>query len=137
MNIGKHPELETIPAVGCQVLSIGLKQPREVAAGDTRGGGWDEQGATESDSTRRADRDHADQCRAPSKDAPRLRELWSYDIAAIVPDDNIQYQLTEKYDATPVPDKTRQRIVTEETLQALHACTDWLALYQNSSVVPA
>lgn len=61
------------------------------------------------------------------KDAPRLRELWRYDIAANVHHDNIQYQLTEKYDATLVLDKTHQRIVTEETLKALHACTNWLA----------
>jgi hypothetical protein len=61
------------------------------------------------------------------KDAPRLRELWRYDIAANVPHDDIQYQLTEKYDPTLVLDNTHQRIVTEETLKALHACTDWLA----------
>jgi hypothetical protein len=61
------------------------------------------------------------------KDAPRLRELWRYDIAANVPHDNIQYELAEKYDATLVLDKTHQRIITEGTLKALRACTDWLA----------
>jgi hypothetical protein len=61
------------------------------------------------------------------KDAPRLRELWRYDIAANVPHDDVQYELAEKYDATLVLDKTHQRIVTEQTLTALRSCTEWLA----------
>lgn len=61
------------------------------------------------------------------KDAPRLRELWRYDIAANVPHDDIEYELAEKYDPTVVLDKAHQRIITEETLRALRACTDWLA----------
>lgn len=60
------------------------------------------------------------------KDAPRLRELWRYDIAANVPHDDIQYILTEKYDPTLVLDKAHQRIVSEETLTALRSCTVWL-----------
>ena len=37
MSIGKHPELEAIPAVGCQVLSVGTESGgEEVAAGRKR-----------------------------------------------------------------------------------------------------
>lgn len=61
------------------------------------------------------------------KDAPRLRELWRYEIAADVPHDDIEYIVVEKYDPTVVLDKAHQRIVTEETLTALRGCTEWLA----------
>ena len=61
------------------------------------------------------------------KDAPRLRELWRYDIAANVPHDDIEYILAEKYDPTVALDKKHQRIITEQTLIALRGCTDWLA----------
>jgi hypothetical protein len=61
------------------------------------------------------------------KDAPRLRELWRYDIAANVPHDDIEYQLAEKYDPTLALDRAHQRIATEETIKSLHACTTWLA----------
>ncbi len=61
------------------------------------------------------------------KDAPRLRELWRYDIAANVPHNDIEYILAEKYDPVVVFDQRHQRIVTEATLIALRGCTVWLA----------
>lgn len=61
------------------------------------------------------------------KDAPRLRELWRYDIAAHVPHNDIEYILTEKYDPAVVFDPGHQRIVTRRTLIALQDCTAWLA----------
>ncbi|HWF47432.1 MAG TPA: hypothetical protein VG168_10535 [Bryobacteraceae bacterium] len=61
------------------------------------------------------------------KDAPRLRELWRYDIAANVPHDDIEYKIAEKYDPTIVMDRAHGRIVTEDSLVALGACTEWLA----------
>jgi hypothetical protein len=60
------------------------------------------------------------------KDAPRLRELWRYDIAANVPHDDIEYKISERYDPTVVMDRAHQRIVTEDSLLALRACTEWL-----------
>jgi hypothetical protein len=60
------------------------------------------------------------------KDAPRLRELWRYDIAANVPHDDIEYKIAERYDPTVVMDRAHQRIVTGESLVALRACTEWL-----------
>jgi hypothetical protein len=61
------------------------------------------------------------------KDAPRLRELWRYDIAANVPPSDIEYILAEKYDPAVVFDKPHQRIITNATLIALRGCTAWLA----------
>jgi len=61
------------------------------------------------------------------KDAPRLRELWRYDIAVNVPHDDIEYLVAEKHDPTLVLDKGHQRIITEQTLSALRSCTEWLA----------
>jgi hypothetical protein len=60
------------------------------------------------------------------KDAPRLRELWRFDIAANVPHDDIEYILTEKYDPVVVFDKPHQRIISQGTLVALRNCTVWL-----------
>lgn len=68
----------------------------------------------------------ANATRSP-KDAPRLRELWRYDIAAHVPHNDIEYILTERYDAAIVLDEGHQRIVTRQTLLALRSCTAWLA----------
>lgn len=61
------------------------------------------------------------------KDAPRLRELWRYDIAAKVPPSDIEYILAEKYDPVVVFDEPHQRIITEATLIALRGCTVWFA----------
>lgn len=61
------------------------------------------------------------------KDAPRLRELWRYDIAVHVPQNDIEYVVAEKYDPTLVLDRTHQRIITQQTLIALRNCTAWLA----------
>ena len=61
------------------------------------------------------------------KDAPRLRELWRYDIAANVPPSDIEYILAEKYDPVVVFDKPHPRIITDATLIALRGCTAWLA----------
>jgi hypothetical protein len=61
------------------------------------------------------------------KDAPRLRELWRYDIAANVPHNDIEYQMAEKYDPAVVMDRAHGRVVTENSLVSLRACTEWLA----------
>lgn len=61
------------------------------------------------------------------KDAPRLRELWRYDIAANVPPSDIEYILAQKYDPVVVFDQPHQRIITNTTLIALRNCTVWLA----------
>jgi hypothetical protein len=61
------------------------------------------------------------------KDAPRLRELWRYDIAANVPPSDIEYILAEKYDPVIVFDKPHQRIITDSTLISLRSCTEWFA----------
>ncbi|MBT9333347.1 hypothetical protein [Paracidobacterium acidisoli] len=61
------------------------------------------------------------------KDAPRLRELWRYDIAARVPHSDIEYILSEKYDPVVIFDEPHQRIITGATLIALRDCTVWFA----------
>jgi hypothetical protein len=61
------------------------------------------------------------------KDAPRLRELWRYDIATHLEHDDAEYLMVEKHDPVLALDTRHQRIVTWGSVIALNSCMQWLA----------